>query len=379
LYIRMDPKIEKNLRAMRIDGTHYRTIWMDKDPGVVKVIDQRYLPFDFRVLELKNSTDAFHAIAGMAVRGAPLIGATAAFGLYLAAYRSDPANWCDELDVAAVTLASARPTAVNLKHAVQLMMDRVICAGSRESVIKELFHSAMRFTEDEVIRCKRIGEHGMPLVRELHEKHNRPVNILTHCNAGWLACIDYGTALAPVYLAHDQGIPVHVWVDETRPRNQGARLTAYELGKHGVPHTVIVDNAGGHLMQRGEVDLVLVGSDRTTRNGDVANKIGTYLKALAAKDNGIPFYVALPSSSIDFEMDHGGQIEIENRGPEEVTHMEGLDPETGALLKIQVLPDGSKVANPGFDVTPAAMVTGLITESGICEASEAGIQSLFEN
>jgi methylthioribose-1-phosphate isomerase len=375
----MDPKIEKNKRAMRIDGTHYRSIWMEQDPGVVKVIDQRYLPFDFRILELKTPADAFQAIAGMAVRGAPLIGATAAFGLYLAAFRSNPENWCKELERAAETLISARPTAVNLKYAVSLMMDRVICAGSRESAIKELFHSAVRFTEDEVVRCKKIGEHGLPLIRELHERGSRPVRILTHCNAGWLACIDYGTALAPVYLAHDQGIPVHVWVDETRPRNQGARLTAYELGKHGVPHTVIVDNAGGHLMQQGEVDLVLVGSDRTTRNGDVANKIGTYLKALAANDNGIPFYVALPSSSIDFELDDGGQIEIESRDSEEITHMEGLDPETGAPGKIQILPDGSGVFNPGFDVTPAGLVTGLITERGICEASEKGIRSLFEN
>jgi methylthioribose-1-phosphate isomerase len=379
LYIRIDPKIEKNKRAMRIDGTHYRSIWIDRDPGVVKVIDQRYLPFDFRILDLKTPDDAFQAIAGMAVRGAPLIGATAAFGIYLAALRSASANWCEELEKAAERLISARPTAVNLSYAVSLMMGRGICSGSRESAVKELFHSAIRFTEDEVIRCKKIGEHGLPLIRELHEKDLRPVRILTHCNAGWLACIDYGTALAPVYLAHDQGIPVHVWVDETRPRNQGARLTAYELEKHGVPHTVIVDNAGGHLMQQGEVDLVLVGSDRTTRNGDVANKIGTYLKALAAKDNGVPFYVALPSSSIDFDLDDGRQIKIENRDSEEITHMEGLDPDTRVPGKILILPEGSGVFNPGFDVTPAALVTGLITERGICEASEKGIRSLFEN
>ena len=379
MYIRKDPKIKKNQRAMLIDGTHYRTIWMEKDPGVVKVIDQRYLPFEFRILELKITADAFHAIADMAVRGAPLIGATAAFGLYLAAFRSDPLNWCAEVESAAETLISARPTAVNLQYAVNLMMDRVICAGSRESAIKELFHSTMRFAEDEVIRCKKIGEHGLPLIRELHEMGSNPVRILTHCNAGWLACVDYGTALAPVYMAHDQGIPVHVWVDETRPRNQGARLTAWELGKHGVPHTVIVDNAGGHLMQQGKVDLVLMGSDRTTRNGDVANKIGTYLKALAAKDNEVPFYVALPSSSIDFEMEQGGQIEIENRDSGEITLMEGLDPETRAMGKIQILPEGSEVVNPGFDVTPAGLITGLITERGICEASEKGIRSLFEN
>ena len=363
---------------MRIDGTHYRAIWMEEDPGLVKVIDQRLLPFEFRILELRSMTDAFNAIAGMAVRGAPLIGATAAFGLYLAAFRSDPKHWCEEVKAAAEKLLSARPTAVNLKHALDLLMGKVICAGSRESMIKELFHLAIRFAEDEVNRSKKIGEHGLALIREVHEQSSRPVQILTHCNAGWLACIDYGTALAPIYLAHDQGIPVHVWVDETRPRNQGARLTAYELGKHGVPHTVIVDNAGGHLMQQGEVDLVIVGSDRTTRTGDVANKIGTYLKALAARDNGIPFYVALPSTTIDFELADGQQIEIENRDIEEITHMEGLNEETQEINNVRILPKGSRTINPGFDVTPAGLITGFITERGICEASEAGIKSLFD-
>jgi len=362
---------------MRIDGTHYRAIWMDKNPGVVKVIDQRVLPFEFRILELKSMTDAFDAIAGMVVRGAPLIGATAAYGLYLAAYSSDTQNWCEELKAAAEKLISARPTAVNLKYAVDLLMEKVVCSASREAMIKELFHLSIRFAEDEVIRCKKIGEHGLSLISDIYDKTSSPVQILTHCNAGWLACIDYGTALAPIYLAHDQGIAVHVWVDETRPRNQGARLTAYELGKHGVPHTVIVDNAGGLLMQQGEVDLVLVGSDRTTRNGDVANKIGTYLKALAAKDNGIPFYVALPSTTIDFELADGRQIEIENRDAEEVTHMEGLNKEKQTGTSLRILPEGSPVANPGFDVTPARLVTGLITEKGICKASEAGIKSLF--
>jgi len=363
---------------MRIDGTHYRAIWMEEDPGLVKVIDQRLLPFEFRILELRSMTDAFDAIAGMAVRGAPLIGATAAFGLYLAAFRSDPEHWCKEVEAAAEKLLSARPTAVNLRYAVELLMEKVICAGSRESMIKELFHLSIRFAEDEVIRSKKIGEHGVELIREIHEQSSRPVRILTHCNAGWLACIDYGTALAPIYLAHDQGIPVHVWVDETRPRNQGARLTAYELGKHGVPYTVIVDNAGGHLMQQGEVDLVIVGSDRTTRTGDVANKIGTYLKALAAKDNRIPFYVALPSTTIDFELADGRQIEIENRDIEEITHMEGLNEETREINNVRILPEGSTAINPGFDVTPAGLITGFITERGICEASEAGIKSLFD-
>jgi methylthioribose-1-phosphate isomerase len=298
-------KDRRKADRMRIGEKHFRTIWMDDDPGVIKVINQRKLPFEFEVLELRSAEDAFDAIAQMVVRGAPLIGVCAAYGLYLAAYRSDQENWCEEVREAGAMLVSARPTAVNLKFAVELLMEKVECAGSRESMIRELFHLAIRFVEDEVIRSKKIGEHGLSLIRDIYENTQRPVNILTHCNAGWLACVDYGTATAPIYLAHDHGIPVHVWVDETRPRNQGARLTAYELGQHGVAHTVIVDNAGGHLMQRGDVDLVIVGSDRTTRNGDVANKIGTYLKALAAFDNGIPFYVALPSSSIDFNLARG--------------------------------------------------------------------------
>lgn len=362
---------------MRIGETHYRTIWMDDDPGVVKVIDQRILPFEFEILELRNARDAYQAIATMVVRGAPLIGACAAFGLYLAAYKSRKENWCEEVQEAGAMLISARPTAINLKYAVELLMEKVECAGSRESMIKELFHLAHRFAEDEVIRSKKIGEHGVVLIREIYEKTGRPVNILTHCNAGWLACVDYGTATAPIYLAHDQGIPVHVWVDETRPRNQGARLTAYELGEHGVPHTVVVDNAGGHLMQQGEVDLVIVGSDRTTQYGDVANKIGTYLKALAAKDKGIPFYVALPSTSIDFKLDMAEEIEIENREDLEVSHMEGWDEEKQRTISLRILPKGSKVINPGFDITPARLVSGLITEKGICDASEEGIESLF--
>jgi methylthioribose-1-phosphate isomerase len=244
-------------------------------------------------------------------------------------------------------------------------------------MIKELFHLAHRLTEDEVIRCKKIGAHGLKLIRDIYAKTRQPVNILTHCNAGWLACVDYGTATAPIYLAHEQGIPVHVWVDETRPRNQGARLTAYELGEHGVSHTVVVDNAGGYLMQQGKVDLVLVGSDRTTRNGDVANKIGTYLKALAAYDNHVPFYVALPSSSIDFDLERGEQIEIENRDESEVSHVEGWDEATQKPVSFRILPGGSGAYNPGFDVTPARLVSGLITEKGICQASEEGIRSLF--
>ncbi len=377
MYIRICSKIEEKAYSMRIGGKHYRTIWMEDDPGTVKVIDQRQLPFEFRILELHSSDDAFHAIADMVVRGAPLIGVCGAFGLYLAAYRSRGADWCEEVRAAGEKLVSARPTAVNLKYAVDLLMEKVECAASRESMVKELFHGSIRFAEDEVIRCRKIGEEGVQLIRDIHARTSKPVNILTHCNAGWLACVDYGTALAPVYLAHDHGIPVHVWVDETRPRNQGARLTAYELGEHGIPFTVVVDNAGGHLMQNGEVDLVLVGSDRTTAHGDVANKIGTYLKALAAHDNGIPFYVALPSSSIDFNLKQGKEISIENRDAEEVSHLEGWNEKNREPASLRILPEGAGVANPGFDVTPARLVSGLITERGVCNASEEGIRTLF--
>ena len=363
---------------MRIGGTHYRSIWMEDNPGIVKVIDQRKLPFEFKVAELKSTRDAFNAIFNMVVRGAPLIGVTAAYGLYLAARNSDAKNWCNEVKEAGELLASSRPTAVNLKFAVDLMVNEVNCAGYRERMIDSLFHLAARLTEDEVVRSRKIGEHGVSLIQEIYEKTGKPVNILTHCNAGWLACVDYGTATAPIYLAHDRGIPVHVWVDETRPRNQGARLTAYELGEHGVDHTVVVDNAGGHLMQHGQVDLVIVGSDRTTRTGHVANKIGTYLKALAARDNDIPFYVALPSSSIDFSMDEGKNIAIEQRDGAEVSNMDGWNESTQAVMNVRILPENSKVSNPGFDVTPARLVTGLITEKGICESSEEGIRSLYE-
>jgi methylthioribose-1-phosphate isomerase len=350
---------------------------MEEDSAVINVIDQRKLPFELKVVKLESVKDAYDAIAGMVVRGAPLIGVTAAYGLYLAGLNSDPGNWCEEVKLAGEKLISSRPTAVNLKYAIDLMMDEVNCAGSREGMIDRLFHLSVRLTEDEVIRCRKIGEHGVSLISDLYKKSGRLVNILTHCNAGWLACVDYGTATSPIYLAHEQGIPVHVWVDETRPRNQGARLTAYELGEQGVPHTVIVDNAGGHLMQNGEVDLVIVGSDRTTRTGDVVNKIGTYLKALAARDNDIPFYVALPSSSIDFTMKDGNKIKIENRAETEVSHVEGWSEKSKLTARVRILPETSNVANPGFDITPARLVTKLITEKGISEATEEGIQSLF--
>ncbi|MDX2429580.1 MAG: S-methyl-5-thioribose-1-phosphate isomerase, partial [Bacteroides sp.] len=329
-------------------------------------------------MELRSLDDACFAISDMVVRGAPLIGVTAAYGLYLAGLKSKLKNWCEEVKVAAERLIATRPTAVNLKYAIDLGLGELNCAGSREGMIDRLFHLAMALAETEVKRSKKIGAHGLGLIKECYEKKQAPVNILTHCNAGWLACVDYGTATAPIYQAHDEGIPVHVWVDETRPRNQGARLTAYELGEHGVAHTVIVDNAGGHLMQKGEVDLVIVGSDRTTRNGDVANKIGTYLKALAARDNDIPFYVALPTSTIDMNLAHGKDIEIENRAAEEVRYILGWDEKQKKPSSLRVLPSGAAVVNPGFDVTPSRLVTGLITEKGLCPANEDAIRLLFE-
>jgi methylthioribose-1-phosphate isomerase len=363
---------------VRIGDKHYRTIWLDENPGVIRVIDQRKLPFEFEILDLRSLEDACFAISDMVVRGAPLIGVTAAFGLYLAGLNSDQQHWCEEVKKAGEQLVATRPTAVNLKYAVDLGLGELNCAGSREGMIDRLFQLAMQLAEKEVERSRRIGEHGLALIRECYEKKKETVNILTHCNAGWLACVDYGTATAPIYRAHDEGIPVHVWVDETRPRNQGARLTAYELGEHGVPHTIIVDNAGGHLMQNRQVDMVIVGSDRTTRAGDVANKIGTYLKALATRDNNIPFYVALPTSTIDRELIHGSEIEIENREAEEVSHMPGWDEKDEKSSRIRVVPVGSDVANPGFDVTPARLVSGLITEKGVCQATEEAIKKLFE-
>jgi len=350
---------------------------MDENASAFHVIDQRKLPFEFLVVKLESVKDAFDAISDMVVRGAPLIGVTAAYGMYLAGLKSDPKNWCEEVNLEGESLMLSRPTAVNLEYAVNLMIREVNCAGSREGMIERLFHLAVQLSEKEFYNCKQIGEHGVSIIRDLHIKNGKTVNILTHCNAGWLACVDYGTATAPIYLAHDQGIPVHVWVDETRPRNQGARLTAYELGEHGVPHTVIVDNAGGHLMQKGKVDLVLVGSDRTTRTGDVVNKIGTYLKALSARDNNIPFYVALPSSTIDLTLKNGLETEIESRSGAEVTHMEGWDDITRQSVQVRILPETTMVENPGCDVTPSWLITGLITERGIFTATEEGIQSMF--
>jgi methylthioribose-1-phosphate isomerase len=354
---------------VNIGGVHYRTIWATAE-RTVRVIDQSRLPFEFGILELSSAEQAAHAIRTMSVRGAPLIGATAAYGLALAAC-SDASD--ASLDAAERMLAATRPTAHNLVWALRRVrreLDPLPVGKRREAAFSE----AGRICEEDVEHCRRIGAHGLDIVRRIAGQS--PVQILTHCNAGWLACVDWGTALAPIYMAHDAGIAVHVWVDETRPRNQGALLTAYELAAHGVPHTVIADNVGGHLMQRGLVDLVLVGSDRTTSTGDVCNKIGTYLKALAAHDNGVPFYVALPASTIDWSLHDGRDIPIEERASAELTHMTGRTA-AGELETVRVVPEASPAANYAFDVTPARLVTGLITERGICAASYEGLLTLY--
>lgn len=360
---------------MKINGQHYRTIWLAQDGWRVVVIDQTRLPFRFETVALGTAEQAADAIRSMVVRGAPLIGATAAYGVALA-MRVDASD--EALAVALALLGGTRPTAVNL-HWALARMRRVLSGLPAEARMATAYAEAAAICDEDVALCRAIGEHGLPLIREIAagKPTGQRVNILTHCNAGWIATVDWGTALAPIYLAHDAGIPVHVWVDETRPRNQGAALTAYELGAHGVPHTVIVDNAGGHLMQHGEVDMVIVGTDRTTARGDVANKIGTYLKALAAHDNGVPFYVALPSPTIDWGISDGlAEIPIEERAAREVTHLSGLG-EDGEVRSIRVVAPGSNAANPAFDVTPARLVTGLITERGVSAASAEGLAQLF--
>ena len=362
---------------MRIDGTHYRSVWVDKADGwSVRILDQTKLPWSVEILRLTDETGVAHAIRSMQVRGAPLIGAVAAYGVALA-LRADAST--RNLERVCAELTEARPTAINLRWALDRMRAALhnLAPSDRAAAA---YAEAKAIADDDAETCRRIGEHGMPLLRAIAERKpgGAPVQVLTHCNAGWLATVDYGTALAPIYLAHDAGIPVHVWVDETRPRNQGAALTAFELGKHGVPHTVVADNAGGHLMQRGEVDFCLVGTDRVTRAGDVANKIGTYLKALAARDNGVPFWVALPHSTIDWRVRDGvAEIPIEERAEAEVTDLTGRT-EDGRIETIRIVAGGSPAANPAFDVTPARLVTGLITERGRCEASEAGLLSLYE-
>ncbi|MDX1284486.1 MAG: S-methyl-5-thioribose-1-phosphate isomerase [Draconibacterium sp.] len=362
---------------MKIQGKHYHTIWLkENDPNVVQVIDQRKLPFQFEVFEMKTVEDAFFAIKEMVVRGAPLIGVTAAYGMYLALKNFNGEALEVYLIEKANYLKSSRPTAVNLAFAIDEMLEFVLSEKRDEQLEKKTLQKAYELKQKEIEFGNKIGEFGVKLIENIYEQKGEPVNILTHCNAGWLACIDWGTATAPIYKAHLKGIPVHVWVDETRPRNQGARLTAFELGEEGIQHTVIPDNTGGHLMQHGMVDLVIVGSDRTTATGDVANKIGTYLKALAAKDNNVPFYVALPSSTFDWEMKDGiKEIPIEQRNEEEVSEIEGWD--GNGVKSVRLIPEKSKAANYGFDVTPARLVTGLITERGICNADKESILDMF--
>ncbi len=364
---------------MKVNGKNYHTIWVSPENNrVVQVIDQCKLPFEFQIINLRNPKDAFEAIQNMTVRGAPLIGVTGAYGVYLGLLTGGGENWKTLLFKSADYLKGARPTAVNLAILIDEIVAVLAGCPNHETACAIALKEANRLKNREIGWSEAIGDYGCELIEEVSRKKNgAPVNILTHCNAGWLACIDWGTATAPIYKAFLKGIPVHVWVDETRPRNQGARLTAWELAQVGVPHTVIPDNAGGHLMQHGLVDICIVGSDRTTSTGDVANKIGTYLKALAAFDNKIPFYVALPSSTIDFTMEDGiGNIPIEQRNGEEVSHMEG-ELENGEIAKIMIVNPSSAVANYGFDVTPAKYVTALITERGICEANQEAILRLF--
>lgn len=366
---------------MNVHGKHYRTIWLkEDDPTVVQAIDQDVLPHVFRILDLITVDQVAHAISSMQVRGAGLIGATAGYGMYIAALnapRSSREAFLAALKADGETLKVTRPTAINLEWAVQRQLKAVQAGQSIDEMIAIARQTAQAIADEDADYCRRIGEHGVTLIEAISQrKHGEPVNILTHCNAGWLAFVDYGTATAPIYAAHDRGIKVRVWVDETRPRNQGAKLTAWELGQHGVPFAVIADNTGGHLMQHGLVDLVITGSDRTTYTGDVTNKIGTYLKALAARDNHIPFYVALPSSTFDWKMRDGlKEIPIEQRNAEEVTHIQGLY--QGEVVSVLLTPEGSPAANYAFDVTPARLVTGLITERGICRASEDGVLALY--
>jgi methylthioribose-1-phosphate isomerase len=366
---------------MLVGNKNYQSIWLEEsDPSVVKVIDQQKLPFFFEIRELRSVEDVFSAISEMTVRGAPLIGAAGAFGIYLATLEINTAsNPHMHMENAARYLISCRPTAVNLSIGVKYVMHKLDFNDGVKSLSETALKAALEICDIEKTNCREIGKHGLPLITAISKKKNGdPVNILTHCNAGWLACIDFGTVTSPIYSAHDAGIPVHVWVSETRPKNQGARLTTWELGQAGVPYTLVSDNTGGHLMQHGLVDLVLVGCDRATRKGDVANKIGTYLKALAANDNNIPFYSALPSSSIDFEITDGlTEIPVEEREPDEVTTVSGLS--GGNIESVRICPENAPAANFGFDVTPAKYITGLITEKGICRASEEDIKKLFSD
>ena len=360
---------------MNVDGTPYRTIWTTGEDRTVRIIDQTKLPHTFTTTDLTSLDDAARAIADMLVRGAPLIGATGAYGMALA-MRTDPRD--ENIANAYETLFATRPTASNLGWALDDLRQRLLVTSEndREAVA---YKRASEICNQDVDACHSIGVHGAALISSVWEEKGRParINVLTHCNAGWLATVDWGTALAPIYKAHEDGIPVHVWVDETRPRNQGASLTAWELSKHGVDHTLIVDNVGGYLMQHGDVDLCIVGTDRTTAAGDVCNKVGTYLKALAAQDNGVPFYVGLPHSTIDWRINDGiHDIPIETRAEREVTHIAGKT-EAGETIEVQLTPDNTNALNIAFDVTPARYVTGLITERGICNASTEGLRGLY--
>ena len=359
---------------MKIDGTPYRSIWVDEqDEWSIRIIDQTKLPWSIDIVRLTAVAEVAHAIRSMQVRGAPLIGATAAYGICLA-LRADASTDAMERDCA--MLAATRPTAVNLRWAIERMLTRLRNTRSEDRV-RTAYAEARDISDEDVAQCQSIGRHGAKLIEDAASRTGRRVNVLTHCNAGWLATVDWGTALAPIYTAFERGVDLHVWVDETRPRNQGAALTAWELGRHGVAHSLISDNAGGHLMQHGEVDLVIVGADRVTRAGDAANKIGTYLKALAAHDNGVPFWVAMPSSTIDWTVSDGVRdIPIEERASSEVTTISGraLD---GTVTTVRVAPSDTPAANPAFDVTPARLVTGLITERGRCEATVDGLLGLF--
>ena len=358
---------------MKIEGKEYRTIWFDEKNQVVKIIDQTKLPHQFIIKDLKIVKDAINAIKTMEVRGAPLIGATAAYGLVLAIMENNDQTF---LKKSSEDLINSRPTAINLKWAVDRMMKKLSGVNS-DQILNIALNEAKEICEEDVKFCENIGLNGLKIIEEIYNKKKDTVNILTHCNAGWLATINWGTATSPIYHAHKKGIKVHVWVDETRPRNQGANLTSYELNEEEIPNTIIADNTGGILMQRGDVDMCIVGTDRTIATGDVANKIGTYLKALAAHDNNVPFYVALPSSTIDWETTDLKNIPIEERNSEELSHVEGLD-ENNNVKKVFIYPKKSKVMNLAFDVTPAKYVTGLITEKGICEASEKGLKELFK-
>ena len=364
---------------MQIQGKHHHTIWLNQDDErTIYVFDQRYFPHKIEVFSITNSDEAAFAIKEMVVRGAPLIGVTAAYGMYLGCLEAiSQNNPEDHISKVATKLKKTRPTAVNLTWAVDLILNKIKSSENPTDKANIALQTAHQIKQEDIDICFRIGNYGLNLIKEIaQKKQGEVVNILTHCNAGWLATIDWGTATSPIYQAHQAGIKVHVWVDETRPRNQGANLTAFELNEQGIPHTLIVDNAGGHLMQHDMVDIVIVGTDRTTRNGDVANKIGTYLKALAAYDNNIPFYVALPSSTLDCSIGDGvKEIPIETRDEKEVKYIQGKDNET--LKSVLICPEDSPAVNYGFDVTPAKYVTGLITERGICSATQEGIKNLF--